>query len=259
MTELIRDTVLGHLLRLVSKGKILPYEEEQDPLLWRRYIDTEKSGRMAHHGHIGEEEKTKEQDVDNGGPRRNYEDVSRGSSTTGAASHDAPRNEVSGVKIDPEKGKDVTVVTWFSEDDPEVSSLTQSLAMTDGFAEPHQLVAWKEILRHVRDLSSYLLCLYWIRDLLSGYPRRCSSIWSKPGDSHTRSHTVRSRLWNWAHDLGPDVRDSTIWSQPGLHWHTRCLRIPTVRCNIRKEFRHASSFSISDGFLWKPRLSHRRC
>jgi MFS transporter, DHA1 family, multidrug resistance protein len=61
MIELIRDTVFGHLLRPTSKGKVLPYEEDRDPSLWKRYIDTEKSGRMAHHGHTGEEVKAEEQ------------------------------------------------------------------------------------------------------------------------------------------------------------------------------------------------------
>jgi DHA1 family multidrug resistance protein-like MFS transporter len=60
MIDLIRDTVFGHLPRLTSKGKILPHEEDRDLSLWKRYSDTEKSGRMAHHGHTGEEEKAEE-------------------------------------------------------------------------------------------------------------------------------------------------------------------------------------------------------
>lgn len=47
MKELIRDTVLGHFLRLITKGKVLPYAEDRDPSLWERYIDKEKSGRVV--------------------------------------------------------------------------------------------------------------------------------------------------------------------------------------------------------------------
>lgn len=32
-------------------------------------------------------------------------------------------NEVSGVKIDPEKGRDISVVSWYSDNDPEVRYL----------------------------------------------------------------------------------------------------------------------------------------
>lgn len=124
MAELIRDTVFGHFLRIISGGKVLPYEEERDPSLWKRYIDKEKSGRMAHHGHTGEEDENEEQD-DN-----QQHDASRSGSTassqsgTRVASRDAPHNEISGVRIDSEKGKDVNVVDWFGENDPEVSNLT---------------------------------------------------------------------------------------------------------------------------------------
>ncbi|CAJ2504903.1 Uu.00g122970.m01.CDS01 [Anthostomella pinea] len=50
MTELIRDTAFGHLVRLVSRGKYLKYQEEADPSIWTRYIDEKKSGHLAHHG-----------------------------------------------------------------------------------------------------------------------------------------------------------------------------------------------------------------
>lgn len=63
MIELIRDTVFGHFLRLISKGKIWPHEEDQDTSIWKHYIDTEKSGRMVHLGHTGEKEKWDAQDM----------------------------------------------------------------------------------------------------------------------------------------------------------------------------------------------------
>jgi hypothetical protein len=47
---------------------------------------------------------------------------SRSSSHTIVASEDNERNsEVSGVRADLEKGRDVKIVTWYSDKDPEVS------------------------------------------------------------------------------------------------------------------------------------------
>ncbi|KAK0104487.1 hypothetical protein ONS95_004776 [Cadophora gregata] len=145
MKDLVRDTVSGHFLRLISKGKIMTFEEERDPSLWKQYIDTEKSGRMAHHGHTGEEEKEnkdtagdnsespergiwqkdeetgdrngagQEQAVmgQNGRPRNSSE------TRLGSMDNGQQRNEVSGVLVDPEKGRDVSVITWYGEHDPE--------------------------------------------------------------------------------------------------------------------------------------------
>ena len=56
MSELIRDTILGHFLRLGTRQKVLPYEEDRDPSLWKRYVDKEKSGNMAHHGYVSPED-----------------------------------------------------------------------------------------------------------------------------------------------------------------------------------------------------------
>ena len=125
MKELIRDTALGHFLRLVSKQKILPYSEDVDSSIWQRYTNKEKSGNMAHHGAAGEEEKSEEDgdsDQRRTAPERDMPNSSRESSGTIVAdtSVDARRNEISGVVVDPEKGKDVSVVDWYSDDDPEV-------------------------------------------------------------------------------------------------------------------------------------------
>jgi len=48
MLELFRDTTIGHLLRWVSHGKLLPHAEDVDPTLWRMYISTEKSTTLEH-------------------------------------------------------------------------------------------------------------------------------------------------------------------------------------------------------------------
>jgi hypothetical protein len=139
MKELFRDTVTGHAIRLLTKGRVLQYEEERDSSLWRRYVDKEKSGRMAHHGHTGEaKEQDEEKQDDKDGRQPNNGDNPRDSDDTRVDSpENTRRNEVSGViVVDPEKGRDATIVTWFSDDDPEVDSSVlrslQSLELTKG-------------------------------------------------------------------------------------------------------------------------------
>lgn len=129
MKELFRDTITGHAIRLLTKGRVLQYEEERDPSLWKRYIDKEKSGRMAHHGHTGEaEERRKEEEGvgDLDGQRQTLAEPDGDSGSTESSgtrvgsAEDTRRNEVSGIVVDPEKGRDAAIVTWFSDDDPEV-------------------------------------------------------------------------------------------------------------------------------------------
>ena len=119
MTELVRDTVFGHFLRIVSGGKILPYAEDRDPSLWKRYVHDEKTQRMAHHGHTDEQPEEERRE----GPRRSS---SGQTSTTRAADEDEVRQNALGQKIDPEKGKDTAVVGWYSDHDPEVGVSSSS-------------------------------------------------------------------------------------------------------------------------------------
>lgn len=115
MKELIRDTVFGHFLRLISHQKILPFEEDVHPDVWQRYMNKEKSGRVAHHGATSEEETGDTRYQGHQSPTS-----SRDSSDTQVASQDARINEIGGVVVDPEKGKDVGIVDWYSDTDPEV-------------------------------------------------------------------------------------------------------------------------------------------
>lgn len=111
MHELFRDTLVGHALRYTSK-RTLQHEEEKDESYVHKYFHKEKSGRMARQGHTGPpEENDKDQESNgSGGPSNN---------TPPNGDLNSPRNEVSGVYIDAEKGKDVTIVHWNGPDDPE--------------------------------------------------------------------------------------------------------------------------------------------
>jgi DHA1 family multidrug resistance protein-like MFS transporter len=123
MKELIRDTVLGHVVRVATKGKVLPFQEEHNPSCWKLYVDHEKSGQMAHHGYIGDEQQNEEGGERQARPVQTISQESRDSSGTRLGSQGGRRNEASGVLVDPEKGKDVAIVTWLTDDDPEVCSL----------------------------------------------------------------------------------------------------------------------------------------
>jgi DHA1 family multidrug resistance protein-like MFS transporter len=131
MKELIRDTVFGHFLRIITKKKALPYEEERDPELWKQYIHHEKSANMARYGQVDVPESNNEegeQSNDNNsgdqrpiGNERNQDHRHRNSSDTRVGSQDnTRRNDASGAVIDSEKGRDLTIVHWFGDNDPEV-------------------------------------------------------------------------------------------------------------------------------------------
>ena len=118
MAELIRDTLFGHCVRFVTKGKYLQFAEEKDPSIWKRYLSSEKTGNMAHHGQLGQAS----DDSDDSSLKN--EEKPEGSSETSQDSSDIrleplrTTNTV-GQKIDQEKGRDVNIIDWFGDDDPE--------------------------------------------------------------------------------------------------------------------------------------------
>jgi len=118
VADLIRDSPFGHIVRLVTRNKVFQYPEERDPELWKKYVHKEKSAHMAHHGN------TKKPDEDvpelrnlRGIRSRENENASSRSSTTAVPDG---HNEASGMKVDPEKGKDKNVIDWFGDDDAQV-------------------------------------------------------------------------------------------------------------------------------------------
>lgn len=121
MTELIRDTAFGHCVRYLSGKRYLQFSEEADPSIWARYLDEKKSGNLAHHGDTNPPENGEELSGIGGQRTRDEqgERVSNSSSQTRVADDHANINQASGIKIDPEKGRDQHVVTWYGPNDPE--------------------------------------------------------------------------------------------------------------------------------------------
>jgi DHA1 family multidrug resistance protein-like MFS transporter len=140
VVDLLRDSPFGHLVRLVSRGKLLQYPEERDPSLWKRYVNQEKSGFVAHHGNTQEPgEEVEELSRVRGIRERDGHDSETSSHTRVGEGH----NEASGVRVDTEKGKDAHVIDWDGPDDPQVRirllDVTQDGA--NRITEPKKLVS----------------------------------------------------------------------------------------------------------------------
>lgn len=119
MAELIRDTVFGHFVRLLTKGRVLQYAEEKDPKLWKQYVDREQTRNMALFGNIEgtePEEKNESKDVL---PSSEESSQTRTEDADGRE-HNQLHSTLTAQRVDTEKGRDTTVVTWFGDDDPEV-------------------------------------------------------------------------------------------------------------------------------------------
>ncbi|KAK4547242.1 hypothetical protein LTR36_000897 [Oleoguttula mirabilis] len=133
MAELFRDTAFGHVVRFLTGKKYLQYQEEADPSIWTRYIDEKKSGYLAHHGDTNPPEDGTEMSGIGGVRTRddqftlqrpaNRTSMARSgsdsSSRTRVGSNNANINEASGIKVDPEKGRDLHIVSWYGPNDPE--------------------------------------------------------------------------------------------------------------------------------------------
>jgi DHA1 family multidrug resistance protein-like MFS transporter len=103
VADLIRDSPFGHTVRLLTRNKVFQYPEERDAEIWKKYVNQEKSGNMAQHGSPEAPE------------GRNSSDSSSQTQVGDGV------NEASGVRVDPEKGKDKHVIDWYGADDAQVS------------------------------------------------------------------------------------------------------------------------------------------
>ena len=280
MTELLRDTTLGNFIRTVTHQRILPREEDRDPSVWERYVDKERSHSLARHETVDPEEE--EKDVDelkdaeetNGVPKGNsnsQQTLQNTQADTGAARNSSDTrldsqgneryDEVSGVRVDPEKGRDNSIVTWYSENDPEVSisNLAHTRMTLIPVIEPPKLAYSKENLRHLPDMSPDIFRLHRICYLLCRYPKCRGTVWCRSSCRNTWSHVVRGWLWSWSHDLGSDVRDSNLWQKSDLHRHISCICIPAIRSHLRQELRDAACVPVLDGILWLSGSGYWRC
>ncbi|OQO12309.1 hypothetical protein B0A48_02951 [Cryoendolithus antarcticus] len=126
--DIIRDSAFGQIVRLVSGKKAFQYADEKNPDLWKQAVDEKKSGYLAHHGTAEPPEDDKESLNGLGGvrtrengysleapPRRRDLDLSDSDSQRTQVPEDV--NQASGVKVDPENGKDINLVSWYGPED----------------------------------------------------------------------------------------------------------------------------------------------
>lgn len=125
MSDLLRDAPFGQILRAVSGNRILQYPEERDPEIWTKYISAKKSANLAHHGATEDAEDgpdPEKMDGFNSDEAQNpVKPANRrhSSGTSSATQVEGKHNAASGVKVDSEKGKDIHLVTWYGDNDPE--------------------------------------------------------------------------------------------------------------------------------------------
>ena len=161
MADLIRDTLFGHFIRLVSKQRYMQYEEERDPSLWKQYLDRDQTHNYAQFGHTDlseQEQKEKDERLANTKPlptsgaeskspssdsdQTTLTDVPTRTTTHEHQLHSALTNQ----RVDTEKGRDLSLVSWFGDNDPEVRIHPQSLgglimeSTLIKLAEPNELV-----------------------------------------------------------------------------------------------------------------------
>ncbi|PNS15924.1 hypothetical protein CAC42_4325 [Sphaceloma murrayae] len=129
VADLIRDSFFGHLVRLASGNKKFTYPEERDPSFAGRYYNYEKSTNMARYGQTtqpeeySEKKSTKDSFESSPTPRPSeafvrgqHGSVSSSATEVGAV----PQvSNIAGTPIDPEKGRDLTVIDWDGSNDPE--------------------------------------------------------------------------------------------------------------------------------------------
>ncbi|PYI11074.1 MFS general substrate transporter [Aspergillus sclerotiicarbonarius CBS 121057] len=115
MSGLVHDSILGNLIRLASRGRWFQYPEEKNPALWQQYVNHDKSGRMAYTGHL--EPENVPEDV----PEPDRADSGSMTRVPSSTWSDNGRRYqgMTGVNIDPEKGRDTVIVDWWDDHDPE--------------------------------------------------------------------------------------------------------------------------------------------
>ncbi|KXH52139.1 multidrug resistance protein [Colletotrichum nymphaeae SA-01] len=130
--ELLRDTAFGHVVRFVTKSKLrqFQYYEERYPEVWREYVDADKTANVARYGQVEppdkESDETKNED----------DELWRGGASFDSARTRVPGdeeyNELSGTRIDPEKGKNIHLVSFLPNDpeNPQNWSLKKKVFVT---------------------------------------------------------------------------------------------------------------------------------
>lgn len=108
MSALIRDSAFGQIVRLLSRKRLFRYPEEVDSSSWQKYINVEKTLRVARTGSTNQPSGQEKADVSNGGQ-------STPESSDNQDSGDLQlTTTISKAPVDPEKGRNVDVCANFA-------------------------------------------------------------------------------------------------------------------------------------------------
>ena len=64
MSDLVRDSVFGQLVRLATGGRVFQYPDEHDESLREKYINKEKSANLAVYGSLSAPQEDDEKELD---------------------------------------------------------------------------------------------------------------------------------------------------------------------------------------------------
>ena len=142
MTELIRDTAYGHLVRFLSRGKYLKFAEEEDPSIWNKSLEKKRSMSTARRSNSDSPETGSNSDglgqplsrTDSLSLFPSSQAITSGrtqSSRQRSVDPDSQSEKAIDRQPEPEKGVDPNLVTWYSDDDPDNVS-TSSSSRTHG-------------------------------------------------------------------------------------------------------------------------------
>ena len=216
VADLIRVSPFGQVVRLVSRQRYLQYPEEQDHNLWKKYVNEEKSGYMAHHGSAQPpEEESQELNQAQGLRAREGND----SETSSRTQVGEGINEASGVRDDSEKGKDKHVIGWYGPDDPQVSVLLPRSLNTKSNTCTQNPRNWSRAKKFFvfRNMLPHILCLHRISHLHTWSYGRRPSLRRRTSSSYPWPDVIRRWLWSWTHHLVAHERDSPGWSALGVY------------------------------------------
>ncbi|KAG8533467.1 uncharacterized protein KY384_002250 [Bacidia gigantensis] len=132
MTELIRDTVFGHLVRLVTRNRMLQYMEEKDPSLWKQYLDRDQTRNMALFGHpqLTTEEQEQQKEKESPETPSTASDSTLPETPTERQPHrHQMHSTLTAQRVDTEKGRDLSMVSWWGDNDPEVHANSPQMPM----------------------------------------------------------------------------------------------------------------------------------
>lgn len=171
LASLIRDSVGGNCIRFLTSNRMLQFEEEKHPELWYQFVDPQSSRWMALYGQPRRPSHSSHTNTDNcadhGGNSDSLREMQESSvrdqdlelpMVTNVPSRTFTREGIvhqgmTGERVDPEKGLDYLIITWWNENDQEVcfqlSPCRKLRHVTDANIEPPELVNCQKGLCHL--------------------------------------------------------------------------------------------------------------